>query len=127
MTTAMATSIFNATAQRGTPRSLARHTYSHRPNDHVPTLTCFRPSNWDRVCDCVAYAWAGACAGVKCAATYTFDSVAAAGQWIHDNPGKAAIGTVVIVGGTAFIIVSGGSGALVLARARHCEGLAKHR
>jgi RHS repeat-associated protein len=91
------------------------HVFSHRPKDHVPTLTCFRPSNWDRVCNCVAYAWAGACAGVKCAANYTFDTLADAGKWIHDNPGKATVGAVVFVGGTAFIVMTGGSGALVLA------------
>ena len=41
------------------------------------------------------------------------EAMAAAAQWIADHPG-AAVGAVVVIGGITFMVVTGGTGALVL-------------
>jgi hypothetical protein len=43
----------------------------------------------------------------------TFDAFDAAWSWIENNKGKI-VGTVVIIGGVAYIVSTGGSGALIL-------------
>lgn len=44
-----------------------------------------------------------------------FSSIDAARDWIRTHKSTLALGTVVIVAGTAFILVTGGTGALLLA------------
>lgn len=44
-----------------------------------------------------------------------FSSLDAARDWIRSHKPEVALGTVVVVAGTAFILVTGGSGALLLA------------
>ena len=44
-----------------------------------------------------------------------FSRVDQAIAWIQDHKTEVALGTVVIVAGVAFIITTGGSGALILA------------
>lgn len=43
----------------------------------------------------------------------TFDSLKSAAQWLAQHP-EVVVGTVVVVAGTAFIISTGGAGALIL-------------
>ncbi len=45
---------------------------------------------------------------------YEFTAFSAAWDWIRANPGKAVVGTVVIVGGTAFIIATWGTGSSIV-------------
>lgn len=44
-----------------------------------------------------------------------FRSVDQAIEWISNNKAKVALGTVIIIAGAAFVITTGGSGALILA------------
>lgn len=44
-----------------------------------------------------------------------FSSVDQAVDWIRDHKAEVAIGTVIIIAGVAFVITTGGSGALILA------------
>jgi hypothetical protein len=44
-----------------------------------------------------------------------FSRVDQAIEWIRNHKAEVALGTVVIVGGVAFVITTGGSGALILA------------
>ncbi|MFL5357847.1 hypothetical protein [Archangium sp.] len=44
-----------------------------------------------------------------------FSRIDQAIEWIRNNKAKVALGTVVIVAGAAFVITTGGSGALILA------------
>ncbi len=44
-----------------------------------------------------------------------FSRVGQAVEWIRNNKARVALGTVVIIAGAAFVITTGGSGALILA------------
>lgn len=51
----------------------------------------------------------------NCVALVVVDYATATAQWIRDNPGLAILGATVVIGGVTFIVVTGGSGSLVLA------------
>ncbi|HZI02846.1 MAG TPA: hypothetical protein VEZ71_02425 [Archangium sp.] len=44
-----------------------------------------------------------------------FSRVDLAIEWIKNNKAEVALGTIVIIAGAAFVITTGGSGALILA------------
>ncbi|WP_164016830.1 hypothetical protein [Pyxidicoccus trucidator] len=44
-----------------------------------------------------------------------FSSIDSALEWLREHKTEVAIGTVVVVAGVAFIVATGGTGALVLA------------
>lgn len=44
-----------------------------------------------------------------------FSSIDRALDWLRHHPSEVALGTVVVVAGVAFIVATGGAGALVLA------------
>ncbi len=51
----------------------------------------------------------------ECEALYLASLATDAANWIARNPGLAALGAIVVIAGVTYIVVSGGSGALVLA------------
>ena len=55
---------------------------------------------------------------VECAvvagAGLVFDSLAEANEWLYENRGAIAVGTVVVVGAVAMVVVAGPAGGLVL-------------
>ena len=53
-----------------------------------------------------------ACAAMR-AGLAVAESISATANWIAEHPG-AVIGTIVIIGGVAFVVSTGGSGALIL-------------
>ncbi|WP_309896165.1 hypothetical protein [Archangium sp.] len=54
-------------------------------------------------------------ANEKKARELKFSRVDAAIEWIREHKAEVALGTVVIIAGVAFVVTTGGAGALILA------------